>query len=125
MNKTKSLAAQVIGAAAIVTLIGTSAFAESRHSDATHDHSRQRDSSRQSRDNRSNQSRTFERHDARATAPQTFERRDFRSSSPQSFRNESRSYGQSYSRGYTQYDRRVQTDNFRNRSFDRSSGFRN
>ena len=59
MNKTKSLAAQVAGAVAIVTLIGTSAFAETRHRDATErDNSRQsdhresrgsRDSSRQSR----------------------------------------------------------------------------
>jgi hypothetical protein len=126
MNKTKSLAAQVIGAAAIATLIGTSAFAESRHSDATeHEHARQsdhrssRDSNRQSheqRDNRSSQSRTFERHDSRATAPQTFERHESRN----------------FSHSNTQFDRRVQTESFRNRSgfdnrrgFDRSEGFRN
>jgi hypothetical protein len=145
MNKTKSLAAQVVGAAAIVTLIGTSAFAESRHSDATErDHSRQsdrssRDSNRQSHEQRSNRgsdTRTFEHHDAGTTAPQTFERRESRGSQPQTFqrgetrnyqrndsrtyqRNDSRNYG-NYSRGNT-FDRRTQPDNFRNRgSFDRS-----
>ena len=143
MNKTKSLAAQVVGAAAIVTLIGTSAFAESRHSDATErDHSRQsdrgsRDSNRQSReqhvqrDNRGSDTRTFERHDSGTTAPQTFERGKFRGTQPQTFqrgetrtyqRNDSRNNG-SYSRGTTQYDRRTQPDTYRNRgSFDRNRG---
>src|SRR3954447_3527641 len=92
MNKTKSLAAQVIGAAAIVTLIGTSAFAESRHSDATHDHSRSdrgsRDGSGQSHEQRSNRgsdTRTFERHDSGNTAPRTFDRGQFRGNQPQTF----------------------------------------
>jgi hypothetical protein len=140
MNKTKSLAAQVIGAAAIATLIGTSAFAETRHSDATErdngrhsDHRDSRDSNRQSheqRDNRSNQGQTWQRHDSRSTAPQTWERRDYRSNSPQTYqRGESRNYGQNYSqnygRGYTQYDRRTQADSYRNRGgFDRSQNFR-
>ena len=93
MNKTKSLAAQVIGAAAIVTLIGTSAFAESRHSDATeHDHSRHsdrgsRDSSHQSHEqrfNRGSDTRTFERHDSGSTS-RTFERGEFRGTQPQTF----------------------------------------
>ena len=149
MNKTKSLAAQVIGAAAIVTLVGTSAFAESRHSDATeHEHSRQsdhrssRDSNRQSgeqrvqRDNRGSDTRTFQRHDSGVTAPQTFEHRESRGTAPQTFqrgetrnyqrndsrtyqRNDSRNYG-NYSRGNT-FDRRTQPDSFRNRGgFDRS-----
>jgi hypothetical protein len=145
MNKTKSLAAQVVGAAAIVTLIGTSAFAESRHSDATErDHSRQsdqrgsRDSNRQSREQRSNRgsdTRTFQRHDSGTTAPRTFDRGQFRGNQPQTFqrgetrndsrnyqRNDSRNYG-NYSRGNTQFDRRTQPDNFRNRgSFDRNRG---
>lgn len=133
MNNTKNLAAQVIGAAAIVTLIGTSAFAESRHSDATHEHSRQsdtrssRDSSHQSqsheqRFNRGSDTRTFERHDSSATAPRTFDRGQFRSNQPQTFqrgetrtyqRNDSRNYG-NYSRGNT-FDRRTQPDSYRNR----------
>jgi hypothetical protein len=143
MNKTKSLAAQVVGAAAIVTLIGTSAFAESRHSDATErDHSRQsdrgsRDSNRQSgeqrvqRDNRGSDTRTFQRHDSGTTAPQTFERRESRGSTQPTYqrgetrtyqRNDSRNNG-SYSRGNTQYDRRTQPDTYRNRgSFDRNRG---
>jgi hypothetical protein len=137
MNKTKSLAAQVAGAVAIVTLIGTSAFAETRHRDATErdsgrqsDHRSSRDSSRQSRgeqrDNRSYQGQTWQRGESRSTSPQTFERRDFRSNSPQTFeRRDSRSYGQNYSRGYTQYDRRTEGDSFRNRGgFDRSQTFR-
>ncbi|HEX7680676.1 MAG TPA: hypothetical protein VF713_21255 [Thermoanaerobaculia bacterium] len=137
MNKTKSLAAQVAGAVAIVTLIGTSAFAETRHRDATErdsgrqsDHRSSRDSSRQShgeqRDNRSNQGQTRQRGDSRSTSPQTYERRDSRSYSPQTYR-DSRSYGQSYSsRGNTQFDRRTQADTFRNNrgSFDRSQNFR-
>jgi len=146
MNKTKSLAAQVTGTVAIVTLIGTSAFAETRHRDATErDNSRQsdhrdsrdnrdsRDSNRQSRerDNRSNQGQTWQRHDSRSTSPQTWERRDFRSNSPQTFerrdsRNYGQNYGQNYSRGYTQYDRRMQPDTYRNNrgSYDRSYSYR-
>jgi hypothetical protein len=145
MNKTKSLAAQVIGAAAIATLIGASAFAETRHSDATErdrsHHSDHRDSgstnrsSHDQRDSRSSQGQTWQRHDSRATAPQTFERRDYRGTSPQTYqrgetRNYSQNYGQNYSqnygRGYTQYNSRTQADNFRNNrsGFDRSQTFR-
>ncbi len=139
MNKTKSLAAQAIGAAAIVMLVGTSAFAESRHHDGTErDSGRQssnrssRDSSRsQSRDTRSSQGQTWQRNDSRSTSPQTFERRDNRSVSPQTYR-DSRSYSQSYSSrgntqfGNSQFDRRTQADSFRSNrgSFDRSQNFR-
>jgi hypothetical protein len=126
MNKTKSLASQVIGAAAIATLIGTSAFAETRHSDATErdqrDHSRQsdhrgsRDGNRQSneqRDNRGSDTRTFERHDSGTTAPRTFEHRD------------SRNDRQNYDRGNTQFDRRTQADTYRDRGgYDRSQSNR-
>jgi hypothetical protein len=147
MNKTKSLAAQVAGAVAIVALIGTSAFAETRHRDATErdggrqsDHRSSRDSSRDSgrqsrgeqRDNRGSQGQTWQRGESRSTSPQTFERRDYRSYSPQQTYRDSRSYGQSYSsrgntydRGNT-WDRRTQADSFRNNrgSFDRSQSFR-
>jgi hypothetical protein len=137
MNKTKSLAKQVAGAVAIVTLIGTSAFAETRHRDATErdsgrqsDNRSSRDSGRQSRgeqrDNRSNQGQRSQRNDSRSTSPQTYQRRDSRSASPQTYR-DSRSYSQSYSsRGNTQFDRRTQADSFRDNrgSFDRSQSFR-
>lgn len=130
MNKTKSLAAQAIGAAAIVMLVGTSAFAESRHHDGTErDSSRQsdsrssRDSSRQSRgeqrDNRSSQGQTWQRNDSRSASPRTYDR----SNSAQTYRDSSRSYGQSYSSRGTTYDRRTQADSYRNnRSYDNNRG---
>ena len=50
MNSRKNLAAQVAGAMAIAALVGTSAFAETRHSDATErDHNRQSSVDRSSR----------------------------------------------------------------------------
>jgi hypothetical protein len=84
MNSRKKLAAQVAGAVAIATLIGTSAFAETRHRDATErDRSQQsdrrdnRDGNRQSREQRgnNNQPQTFQRGDSRGSAPQTFDNR--------------------------------------------------
>ena len=42
MNSTKRLAASMAGAVAIAALVGTSAFAESRHSDATNERREQR-----------------------------------------------------------------------------------
>src|SRR4051812_31359374 len=79
MNSRKNLAAQVAGAMAIAALVGTSAFAETRHSDATErDHGRQSSSDRSSRHERSDrsgsQNQSRERHDANTTAPQTFQR---------------------------------------------------
>jgi hypothetical protein len=133
------------GAVAIATLLGTSAFAETRHSDATErdrsrqssDHRANRDG-RQSRDRRdnntNNQAPAYQQRDARATAPQTFDRhnfdrhnndqtptyqqRDARATVPQTFdRRDSRSNGR--------YDNRSQADNFRNRGNDRSGSFHN
>jgi len=148
MNKTKSLAAQVAGAVAIVTLIGTSAFAETRHHDGTErdggrqsDNRSSRDSGRQSRDNRSSQGQTYQRGENRSQTyqrgenrSQTYQRGENRSQTYQ--RGETRNYGQNYSqnysRGNTQYDRRTQADSYRNGasynnrgSYDRSSGYRN
>jgi hypothetical protein len=79
MNSRKNLAAQVAGAIAIAALVGTSAFAETRHSDATdRDHGRQSGSDRGSRDRAArsggNQNQTQERRDTNATAPQTYQR---------------------------------------------------
>jgi hypothetical protein len=79
MNSRKNLAAQVAGAIAIAALVGTSAFAETRHSDATdRDHGRQSGSDRGSRDRAArsggSQNQTQERHDTNTTAPQTYQR---------------------------------------------------
>jgi len=84
MNSRKNLAAQVAGAMAIAALVGTSAFAETRHFDATErDRSEQssndrgsRDSGRQHerRDHSGSQNQTHERRDTTTTAPQTFDR---------------------------------------------------
>ncbi|MEA2344680.1 MAG: hypothetical protein QOF63_2849 [Thermoanaerobaculia bacterium] len=78
MNSRKNLAAQVAGAMAIAALVGTSAFAESRHSDATdRDHGRQSSSDRGSRDRAArsgSETQTQERHDTNTTAPQTYQR---------------------------------------------------
>ena len=70
MNSRKNLAAQVAGAMAIAALVGTSAFAETRHSDATErDHGRQSSSDRSSRDRAArsgSQNQTQSRHENRA-----------------------------------------------------------
>jgi hypothetical protein len=120
MNRTKKLAAQVAGAVAIVTLVGTSAFADTRHHDATErDHSQHsdrgqsRDSNRGSHDRGNSQSRTYNQsrtydnqsrsnnqtYDRRATAPQSYDR--------------------GYTRGNTGYESRVQADSYRNSGNDR------
>jgi hypothetical protein len=83
MNSRKNLAAQVAGAMAIAALVGTSAFAETRHSDATErDHGQQSSNDRSSRferrDRSGSQTQTRERHDANNTAPQTFQRSETR-----------------------------------------------
>ena len=69
MNSRKNLAAKVAGAMAIAALMGTSAFAESRHFDATErDHGRQSSNDRASR---------HERRDRSGSQNQTQERRDW------------------------------------------------
>jgi hypothetical protein len=81
MNSRKNLAAQVAGAMAIAALMGTSAFAETRHLDATdHDRAQQSSDDRSHRferhDQSGSQNQTHERRDTNPTAPQTYERRD-------------------------------------------------
>jgi len=114
MNRAKKLAATVAGAVAIATLVGTSAFADTRHRDATErdrsqhsDRGQSRDSNRGSHDRgSSNQSRTYNQS---RTSNQTYERRDVRASTPQS-----------YDRGYTRgNESRVQADTYRSRGNDR------
>jgi hypothetical protein len=145
MNSRKNLAAQVAGAIAIAALMGTSAFAETRHLDATEgDHNRQSSSDRSSRSERrehsGSQNQTRERHDANSSAPQTSQR-DSRNNSGTWQRNETRnnsnstfdrsqtrneSWNRNESRSNRSFDR-SQADSFRNnnRSNDRSQSFRN
>jgi hypothetical protein len=142
MNSRKNLAAQVAGAMAIAALVGTSAFAETRHLDATErDHGRQSIDDRGSRherhDRSGSQNQTQERHDTNTTAPQTFQRSETRNDGTWN-RNEARNNG-SWNRNETRNNDTWQRDNRtngtwnrnesrnNNRSFDRSQAdsFRN
>jgi len=128
MNSRKNLAAQVIGAMAIAALVGTSAFAESRHSDATErDHDRQSSGERSSRyerrgDHSGSQTQTQQRRDTTTAAPQTFQRSETRNDGSWN-RNETRTFDRSQTRNET-WNR---NDSRSNRSFDRSQAesFRN
>jgi len=96
MNSRKNLAAQVAGAMAIAALVGTSAFAETRHSDATErDHGRQSSSDRGSRDRAArsggSQNQTRERRDTNTTAPQTYQRGETRNNNGTWQRDQTRS----------------------------------
>ena len=141
MNSRKNLAAQVAGAIAIAALVGTSAFAETRHSDATErDHSRQSSSDRGSRHDRSSsQNQTQSRHES---APQTYQRSETRNNGSwqrdQSRNNNSTwqrdqassnngSWNRNESRNNGTYQNRSQADSYRNnnRSYDRSQSYRN
>jgi hypothetical protein len=155
MNSRKNLAAQVAGAIAIAALVGTSAFAETRHLDATAgDHNRQSRSDRverhEQRDQSGSQTQTQERHDRTTTAPQTFQR-DSRNNSGtwqrgetrnnDTQRNETRNNGtwnRNESRNNGTWNRnesrnnngsfdRSQADSYRNnnRSYDRSQSYHN
>jgi hypothetical protein len=118
MNSRKNLAAQVAGAMAIAALVGTSAFAETRHSDATErDHSRQssvdRSSRYERRDRSGSQNQTQQQRDT-ATAPQTFQRGETRNNGTwnrgetrnnDTQRNDTRNNG-TWNRGETRSDNR-------------------
>jgi hypothetical protein len=123
------------GAMVVATLVGTSAFAESRHFDATardrghqSDH-QSHDSNRHSSDRNNNQNN--QRHDSRSTAP-TYQRSDtYRNNNrsydrSQTYRNDNRSYdrSQTYRNDNRSYDR-SQTYRNDNRSYDRSQTYRN
>src|SRR4051795_13287763 len=153
MNSRKNLAAQVAGAIAIGALVGTSAFAESRHSDATErDHNRQSSVDRSSRDRAArggSQNQTQQRRDTNTAAPQTFQRSETRNNGTWNRsetrnngtwnrnethnndtwnRNETRNNGtwnRNDSRSNRSFDR-SQADSYRNnRSYDRSQSYRN
>jgi len=130
MNSRKNLAAKVVGAMAIAALMGTSAFAETRHFDATDsDHNRGDRSSRHERSDRSGgQTQTHEQRSTTTTAPQTYERRDASRNSGTWNRNESRNNG-TWNRNETRNNstfERSQAESYRNnRSYDRSQTYRN
>ncbi len=143
MNNTKKLAAQVAGALAIATLVGTSAFAETRHLDATErdrsgqsqEHRGSRDGRGQSSDRNNNQSqssqtqardRTDNRRESRGSTPQTYERHGTRNngafnggSQADTFRNHGFDGSQADANRNRSNDR-SQVDANRNRNYDRS-----
>jgi hypothetical protein len=150
MNSRKNLAAQVAGAIAIAALMGTSAFAETRHLDATERDRTQSSGERSHRYERrdhsgsQNQTQTHERRDTNTNttpAPQTYERRDNNRNNGSWNRNDSRNNGSSNrndsrnngtyerrdNRNNGTYNNRSQADSYRNnnRSYDRSQTYRN
>jgi hypothetical protein len=112
VNKTKQFA---LSFAAVAMLIGTSAFAESRHSDAT---------------------RSGERHDRGSSAQRQSGQRDTRSYAPQQ-RNETRNWDRNNNNQNRSYDRNdnnrsydgnrgyTQQRSYDNRSYDRNRGYDN
>jgi hypothetical protein len=145
MNSMRKLAVSMTGAVAIATLVGTSAFAESRHSDATNEHQSREHSSRsnESRDHsstRSNEHRSGEssrtqadtyrnndrgrsndsyRNNNRSFAPSETYRNNRGSASTEAYRNNNRGYAQSES--YRNNNRGYSSESYRN-GYDRSRG---
>jgi len=123
VNKTKHFALHFAAAA---LLIGTSAFAESRHENAT-SHSGER----HDRGDRSSVQRQSGQRDSRSYTPQRSETRSWnnsnRSYDRNNNRNETRSYDHSYDRSRS-YDRNRSFEGNRgydNRGYDRNRGYEN
>jgi len=123
VNKTKHFALHFAAAA---LLIGTSAFAESRHENAT-----SRDGAWHDRDQRSSVQRQSGERDTRSSTQQRSETRSWnnsnRSYDRNNNRNETRSYDRSYDRSRT-YDRNRSFEGNRgydNRGYDRNRGYEN
>lgn len=140
MNSIKRLAASMTGAVAIAALVGTSAFAESRHSDATNDHHSHERSGRSSdsRDHSSSRSNDRRSGDSSRTQADSYRNSDRGRTQNDTYRNNDRgrSYGADTYRNETRgrsndayrYNGAVQSDAYRNSrgSFDRgSSNYRN
>lgn len=149
MNNIKRLATSMTGAVAIAALVGTSAFAESRHSDATNDHREQRSershdrSSSQSDvrrggDSNRSQNNTYRNNDRSRTQNDTYRNNDRGRTYADTYRNNNdrgRTYGSNTYRNETRsrsndasrYNGAIQSDAYRNRgSFDRgTSSYRN
>jgi hypothetical protein len=132
------------GAVAIATLVGTSAFAESRHSDATDEHHGREHSSRsnESRDHGSTRSNDHRSGDSSRTQADSYRNND-RGRSNDSYRNNNRGYApaetyrnnnrgyapaeayRNNNRGYAQSEtyrnnRGYSSESYRNGSYDRS-----
>jgi hypothetical protein len=129
MNITKRLAAQVAGAAAIATLMGTSAFAETRHLDTTNDDRAQQVSDQRGdhRRNHSSDRQSNTQNDRRGSSNSQSDRNGDRGRTQSDvYRNGDRSRTQSDA--YRNTDRsRVQADTYRNndRSRTQSDAYRN
>jgi len=140
MNSIKRLAASMTGAVAIAALVGTSAFAESRHSDATNEHHSHERSGRSSdsRDHGSSRSNDHRSGDSNRTQNDTYRNYDRGRTQNDTYRNSDRgrTYGDTYrnetrsrSNDAYRYNGAVQSETYRNNnrgSFDRgSSSYRN
>ena len=140
MNSIKRLAASMTGAVAIAALVGTSAFAESRHSDATnehhshersgrssdsHDHGSSRSNDHRSGDSNRTQNDTYRNYDRGRTQGDTYRNSD----RGRTYGDTSRSETRSRSNDAYRYNGAVQSETYRNNnrgSFDRgSSNYRN
>jgi hypothetical protein len=125
VNKTKQFASYFAAAA---LLIGTSAFAESRHSDAT-----TRDGGRHDRGDRTNvERRNSEQRNTeqRGTAPSYQQQQQQRTETRNwNNNNQNRSYDRGYNNNNRSYDRSQTYDRNRgyngNRSYDRNRGYEN
>jgi hypothetical protein len=125
MSSKKNLAAQVAGAMAIAALVGTSAFAETRHLDATErDRGQQSSNDRvnrhERRDQSGNQNQTRERRDTNNSAPQTSQRGDSRNNNGSWQRDQSRNNG-TWQRDQTRSNDRSQRDNRSNETWQRDN----
>ena len=119
MNSIKRLAASLTGAVAIAALVGTSAFAESRHSDATNDHRGQR--SERSHDRGQSQSDVRHGGNSNRTQNNTYRNNDRGQTQNNTYRNNDR--GRTYGDTYRNNDRgRTQNDTYRNNDRSRSYG---
>ncbi|HXH93740.1 MAG TPA: hypothetical protein VNN25_19315 [Thermoanaerobaculia bacterium] len=135
MNSIKRLAASMTGAVAIAALVGTSAFAESRHSDATdehhshersgrssdsHDHGSSRSNDHRSGDTSRTQNDTYRNYDRGRTQNDTYRNNDRGRTYGDTYRNETRNRSNDAYR----YNGAVQSETYRNNnrgSFDRGS----
>jgi hypothetical protein len=114
VNKRKQFALHIAAAA---MLIGTSAFAESRHSDAT-----ARDGSRAERGNRGSIEQRGDRADHRDAARSTVQQQRTETRSNDNRSNDTRSYDRNRGNDTRSYDRNRGNDN---RSYDRNRGYDN
>jgi len=135
MNSIKRLAASMTGAVAIAALVGTSAFAESRHSDATDEHHSRERSARSSDNHDRGSSRSNDRRsgDSNRTQNDTYRNYDRGRTQNDTYRNSDRgrTYGDTYrnetrnrSNDAYRYNGAVQSETYRNNnrgSFDHGS----